>query len=122
MEIKVLLGCTDEGFATRLRFLLEKKHVQFQVASTSEECIKFGEECCPDAVIFDDSLLGEEMVEIVQRTREQLDVPILVLSRSSSPLAIVQALDAGADDHITKPVHAELLILRLRLLVRCYSR
>jgi DNA-binding response OmpR family regulator len=121
MAIKVLLGCSEKEFAKLLRLLLEEKGFQFQIALTSEECVRIGDDFCPNIVIFDDSMLGKEFVKIIQRTREQLNVPILVLSSSNSSRAIA-ALEAGADDYIIKPVHADLLISRLRSIVRRYSQ
>jgi two-component system KDP operon response regulator KdpE len=59
--------------------------------------------------------------KVCEKIRGFSDVPILILSALGSPGSVAQALDAGADDYLIKPVHASLLASRLRTLVRRQS-
>ena len=118
MATKVLLICSDEELAIILRLFLEEGGFQFQVALVGEECIRLCDEYSPDIVILDNPILEKGRLEISERIREHSHIPILVLSNLVSPGDIAQALDAGADDYLIKPVPPKLLALRLRLLAR----
>ncbi len=118
MATKALLICSDTELERILRLFLGEEGFQFQVALTSEECIRLCDEYSPDVVILDNPILEKGRLEISERIREHSHVPIMVLSYLGSPGGIGQALDAGADDYLVKPVHTKLLVSRLRSLVR----
>ncbi|WP_323960958.1 response regulator [Arthrobacter sp. JZ12] len=68
----------------------------------------------PDLVILDLGLPDLDGVEVITRLRAWTQVPILVLSARHGPEDKVEALDAGADDYVTKPFGLEELLARLR--------
>jgi two-component system, OmpR family, KDP operon response regulator KdpE len=70
----------------------------------------------PDALILDP--VGTSLVETVSALRAQTDIPILVVSATASEWDKVAALDAGADDYLTKPIGVEELLARLRVVFR----
>jgi two-component system KDP operon response regulator KdpE len=70
----------------------------------------------PDAVILDP--VDGDSVEVVSALRAQTDVPILVIGVSGDEQARVAALDAGADDYLSKPFGVEELLARLRVALR----
>jgi len=72
----------------------------------------------PDAVILDLGLPDMDGVDVVRRLREWNRVPILVLSVRDSAEEKVRALDAGADDYVSKPFNTEELLARLRAIQR----
>lgn len=72
----------------------------------------------PDAVILDLGLPGFDGVEVLKRLREWSKMPVLVLSVRDGEKQKVEALDAGADDYVTKPFGQDELLARLRVLLR----
>jgi two-component system KDP operon response regulator KdpE len=72
----------------------------------------------PDAVVLDLLLPDMSGVEVIRRIREWSDVPILVLSALGQEKEKVSALDAGADDYLTKPFGIEELLARIRVMLR----
>ncbi|MBV9582267.1 MAG: response regulator transcription factor [Chloroflexi bacterium] len=72
----------------------------------------------PDVVLLDLALPGMDGVEVCRRLRDWSRVPILVLSARVHEHQKVQALDAGADDYITKPFGTEELLARIRAALR----
>src|ERR671934_2362307 len=72
----------------------------------------------PDVVLLDLALPGLDGVEVCRRLRSWSRVPILVLSARVHEAQKVQALDAGADDYVTKPFGTEELLARIRAALR----
>lgn len=72
----------------------------------------------PDIVILDLGLPDMSGVQVLQRLREWSTVPVLVLSASTHEGSKIGALDAGADDYLTKPFSGGELLARLRALLR----
>jgi two-component system KDP operon response regulator KdpE len=118
MAIEVLLVDDDPDLAIMLRSLLRGQDIQIKAVYCGEDGIRACQNGTPDVLILD--LLMPEMDgwEVCRRIRDFSDVPILILSAMGSPGSVANALDAGADDYLIKPVHASLLASRLRTLVR----
>src|SRR6478735_1070854 len=72
----------------------------------------------PDVVILDLGLPDLDGVDVIARIRGWSSVPILVLSGRSDSIDKVDALDAGADDYVTKPFDMDELMARLRSMLR----
>ena len=72
----------------------------------------------PDVVLLDLAMPGIDGVEVCRRVRSYSRVPILVLSALSDEPRKVRALDAGADDYVTKPFGVEELLARIRAAIR----
>lgn len=72
----------------------------------------------PDAVVVDVGLPDMDGVEVLKRLREWSRIPIMVLSVRNSMEEKVRALDAGADDYLSKPFHSAELLARLRAIMR----
>jgi two-component system KDP operon response regulator KdpE len=72
----------------------------------------------PDLIVLDLGLPDIDGVEVCRRVRETLNTPILVLSARAGERDKVSALDAGADDYVTKPFGAEELLARIRATLR----
>ena len=72
----------------------------------------------PDLIVLDLSLPDIDGVEVCRRVRQTSSVPILVLSARAGERDKVNALDAGADDYVTKPFGAEELLARIRATLR----
>ncbi len=72
----------------------------------------------PDVVLLDLGLPDIDGIEVIRRLREWSKVPVIVLSVREGIGDKVSALDAGADDYLTKPFHNEELLARLRAIAR----
>jgi two-component system KDP operon response regulator KdpE len=76
----------------------------------------------PDVVLLDLGLPDLDGVEVTRRLREWSRVPVIVISARGQEPEKVQALDAGADDYLTKPFGTEELLARIRVALRHLSR
>jgi two-component system KDP operon response regulator KdpE len=102
------------ALATNLR----ARDYEVDLAGTGEEALRVAAERHPDAVILDIGLPGIDGVEVVRGLRGWTDVPIIVLSVREAESDKIEALDAGADDYVTKPFGMGELVARLRAALR----
>jgi DNA-binding response OmpR family regulator len=72
----------------------------------------------PDLILLDLAMPGRDGVEVCREVRRTSDVPIIVLTGETDELAKVEALDAGADDYVTKPFGRQELLARIRAVMR----
>jgi two-component system KDP operon response regulator KdpE len=87
-------------------------------AATGNEALRTAADARPDAVILDLGLPDIDGVEVVTGIRGWSTIPIIILSVRETELSKVAALDAGADDYVTKPFGMAELLARLRAAVR----
>ena len=87
-------------------------------ADTGEQAIQVAATEHPDVVLLDLGLPGMDGVLVIQALRGWTDMPIVVLSVRDDERSKVQALDAGADDYVTKPFGMAELLARLRAVLR----
>ena len=76
----------------------------------------------PELILLDMGLPDMDGLDVLRRVREWSDVPIIVLSARQSEGEKVAALDAGANDYVTKPFGNEELLARIRSALRVYRR
>jgi two-component system, OmpR family, KDP operon response regulator KdpE len=91
---------------------------EVETAATAAEALTTAAMRPPEAVILDLVLPDRNGTEVCRELRAWTDVPILVLSAVGEERAKVEALDAGADDYVTKPFGLEELLARLRAALR----
>ena len=89
-----------------------------ETAATGEDALVQASVRPPDGVILDLVLPGKSGVEVCRELREWSDAPVLVLSVIGEEQEKVAALDAGADDYVTKPFGVDELLARLRAVLR----
>jgi two-component system, OmpR family, KDP operon response regulator KdpE len=89
-----------------------------RAATTKQEALDAVAAHAPDALVLDLVLPDGSGVEVCQEVREWSSLPILVLSAVGDEREKVRALDAGADDYVTKPFGNEELLARLRAVLR----
>ena len=87
-------------------------------ASTGEDVLRDVPEVDPDVVLLDIGLPDLDGVEVIRRLRLQSDVPVIMLSVRTSEADKIAALEAGADDYLTKPCEIGELLEHVRALVR----
>jgi two-component system KDP operon response regulator KdpE len=91
-------------------------------AETGREGLQAAETRQPDLVILDLGLPDVDGLEVIRRLREWTAVPILVLSARGQEADKIAALDAGADDYVSKPFGVGEVLARLRVLLRHAER
>jgi two-component system KDP operon response regulator KdpE len=102
--------------ALELNLVARGYHVD--LAITGEVALELAARRQPDLVIVDLGLPGMDGIEVVEALRQRSNVPILVLSARETERAKVAALDAGADDYVTKPFGMDELVARVRAALR----
>jgi two-component system KDP operon response regulator KdpE len=118
-----VLVCDDETQILRaLRVILRDAGFEVITAQTAEEALDQAALRAPDAAILDLILPDGDGVEICRSIREWSQMPILVLSAVGEEREKVRALDAGADDYVTKPFGPDELIARLNAALRRAGR
>jgi two-component system KDP operon response regulator KdpE len=114
-----ILIVDDEAPIRRtLGITLKARKYDVHLASNGTEALAVAAQVRPDLVILDLGLPDMDGTTVVRRLRAWTDVPILVLSGRSDSADKVEALDAGADDYVTKPFSADEMLARLRALAR----
>ena len=115
----LVLVVEDEGQIVRfLRAALTSHGYRFVEANTGEEGLRQAATRSPDVVVLDLGLPDIDGLEVTRRLREWSTVPIVVLSARGQERDKVAALDAGADDYVTKPFSVGELMARLRVALR----
>ena len=101
-----------------LQMLLTSHGMRVVTAGTAEESVRFAATQAPEVVLLDLGLPDLDGLEVVRRLRSWTQVPVIVLSARGRDRDKVEALDAGADDYLTKPFSAEELLARVRVALR----
>jgi two-component system KDP operon response regulator KdpE len=117
--VTTVLVVDDEPQILRaLRINLAARSYDVVTAATAREALDAAARHHPDVVLLDLGLPDLDGVEVVRGLRGWTDVPIIILSGRSQSIAKVQALDAGADDYVTKPFNVDELVARVRAVTR----
>jgi two-component system KDP operon response regulator KdpE len=115
---KVLVVDDDPSLLKALRIGLTARGDEVVLAQTGADAVTQVALASPDLVILDLGLPDVDGIEVTRRIREFSAVPILVLSAYGDERRKVEALDAGADDFVTKPFGMAELEARLRVALR----
>ena len=115
---RILVVDDEPQILRALRINLRVRDYDVHVASTGTEALEVAGRYPPDLVILDLGLPDLDGVEVIQGLRGWTKAPIIVLSGRADSVDKVEALDAGADDYITKPFGVEELLARMRAAVR----
>jgi two-component system, OmpR family, KDP operon response regulator KdpE len=114
-----ILVVDDESQITRvLRTSLSSQGYDIRAANDGETALEIMKDWTPDLVITDLSMPNMDGLELCRRLRPATRIPIIVLSVRGEERTKVQALDAGADDYVTKPFGIEELLARVRANLR----
>ena len=97
---------------------LKTNDYRYLVAANGEAAIIEASSHNPDIVLLDLGLPDMDGVQVIQKIRSWSNMPIIVISARSEDSDKIEALDAGADDYLTKPFSVEELLARLRVTQR----
>ncbi len=120
--ITVLLIEDDSRIRRFIHACLEGEAMRVLDGESGRRGLSLAATARPDLVIVDLGLPDIDGVEVIRRLREWSSVPLIVLSARTREEEKVQALDAGADDYLTKPFGAGELMARIRAHLRRHSR
>ena len=115
---RVLVVDDEPQILRALRINLRVRDYEVHVAATGSEALQMAGRYPPDLVILDLGLPDLDGVQVIQGLRGWTKAPIIVLSGRTDSTDKVEALDAGADDYVTKPFGVEELLARMRAAVR----
>ena len=119
MSKPLILVVEDDTPVRNLITTTLKAHdYRYLTASTGESAVMEAASHNPDIILLDLGLPDIDGVEVIHRIRSWSNVPILVISARSEDADKINALDAGADDYLTKPFSVEELLARLRVTQR----
>ena len=115
---RVLLVDDEAAILRFLKPVLEANDYDLTSAGTVAEAIKRVAAEAPDIVLLDLGLPDGDGKDVIRRTREWSDVPIIVLSAREREAEKIDSLDLGADDYVNKPFAAGELMARMRTALR----
>ena len=115
---KVLVVDDEPQIRRVMRVILAGENYEVVEARSGEAALIKFREFMPDLVLLDLNMPGMSGLEACREIRETSDVPIIVLTVRREEEEKVEALDAGADDYVTKPFGMDELLARLRAAVR----
>jgi DNA-binding response OmpR family regulator len=115
---QVLVIDDDETIRALLRRIVEMAGATATEAGTGEDGLRALYAGRPDVVILDIGLPGLDGWQVLERIRQLTDLPVVMVSAHDDELEKVRALQAGADDYVTKPFGAPELLARLQVQVR----
>ncbi|MEV0429340.1 response regulator [Micromonospora sp. NPDC050495] len=116
--IRILVVDDEPQILRALRINLRARGYDVQVADTGAAALKAAASHPPDLVVLDLGLPDIDGVDVIRGLRGWTTVPIIVLSGRAGSEDKVAALDAGADDYVTKPFGVDELLARIRAVTR----
>ncbi len=115
---RILVIEDERSIENMIVTLLEANGYDVIVAHSGREALGLSTSHCPDLLLLDLGLPDMDGMEILRSVREWSHMPIVVVSARTQEQDKVKALDAGADDYITKPFGAAELMARIRAAIR----
>jgi two-component system KDP operon response regulator KdpE len=118
MAVRILIVDDEPNIIGTVAPLLRARGYDVLSAMNGRSALDIAERDKPDLVILDLGLPDMQGVDVCRHIRQSSSAPILVLSARGAEGDKVNALDAGADDYVTKPFGAEELLARIRVALR----
>ena len=117
-KIQILMVEDDAPVRNLITTTLRSRDYRYTTVGTGEGAVSETASRNPDIILLDLGLPDLDGVEVIRRIRGWSNVPIIVISARSEDKDKIDALDAGADDYLTKPFSVEELLARLRVTQR----
>ncbi len=117
--MRLLLVEEDVRLSQALVEVFQRNRYGIDAVYTGSDGLKYAQSDIYDGIILDSSVSGMDGISLLKTIREQgLNTPVLILSIKNDVQDIVNGLDAGADDYVTKPFNQDELLARVRALTR----
>lgn len=116
--MRVLIVDDDAPSLKMTAFLLTEEGYEVCTADNGIDALRLIEEKLPDLVILDVMMPGMDGLQVTQRVRSTMNLPIIILSAKGETADRVLGLDVGADDYLAKPFEPSELLARVRSVLR----
>jgi two-component system response regulator RegX3 len=116
--IRILVVEDEKSFSEPLAFLLGREGYEVEVAEDGKQALAKFEISGADLVLLDLMLPGINGTEVCRQIRTTSNVPIIMLTAKDDEVDVVVGLELGADDYITKPYVKQVLLARIRAVLR----
>ena len=117
-RLRILIVDDEPAMVGAISALVGSAGHQVVTAYDGDTALRRVAEESPDLILLDLAMPGRDGVDVCREVRRTSDVPIIVLTGETDELAKVEALDAGADDYVTKPFGRQELLARIRAVMR----
>ena len=117
-KLSILLVEDEKNICDFISTSLSAQDYRISTAHTGKEALPIITSQCPDLILLDLGLPDMDGMEIISKVRSWSKMPIIVVSARSDDEDKIEALNAGADDYLTKPFNVEELLARLRVSLR----
>ena len=118
IKFNVLIAEDEENIGNFISAILKTNGYKPIIATTGNQAIQYAESYCPDVILLDLGLPDMDGIDVISEIRKWAVTPIIVISARNRESEKVKALDAGADDYITKPFGNQELLARIRTALR----
>jgi DNA-binding response OmpR family regulator len=122
MAKRILIVDDDTLLRRSLSLQLERAGFQTATAATAEDAIAIVEREPPDLMLLDIGLPGMDGLEALRQVQQTADFPIIFVTARRRELDSILGLELGADDYVTKPFNPDLLVARIRAVLRRSAR
>jgi len=116
--MRILIADDDPQFLRALRITLGARGYEVLLARDGQHALEMAIDHTPDIILLDLGMPRLDGVKVIEAVRGWSSAPLLVISGRSGSAEKVEALDAGADDYVTKPFSMDELLARIRVLTR----
>jgi len=116
--MRILIADDDPQFLRALRITLGARGYEVLLARDGQHALEMAIDHKPDIILLDLGMPRLDGVKVIEAVRGWSSAPILVISGRSGSAEKVEALDAGADDYVTKPFSMDELLARIRVWTR----
>lgn len=115
---KILIVEDEQSISNFISMVLNANGYDTIIVGSGEEALTMIASHCPDLIVLDLGLPDMDGIAIIEKVRGWSGMPIIVISARSEDRDKIDALDAGADDYLTKPFSVDELLARLRVALR----
>jgi DNA-binding response OmpR family regulator len=117
-----LLVDDDELMRRSLAFNLEQAGYRISTAADAEDALALARRDLPDLILLDIGLPGMDGLDALRNFREEADTPIILVTARRRELDQALGLELGADDYVTKPFDLNVLLARIKAVLRRFER
>lgn len=118
LKHEILLIEDEKNICNFIATTLRTQEYKVSFASDAANGLSLAASGCPDLILLDLGLPDMDGIDVIRSLREWSNIPIIVISARTQEKEKVEALDAGADDYITKPFGTSELMARIRTALR----